>query len=90
MPSALVEQTTSVVDPLTVTVEEMATIAKAEEDVLVLDEPGVIKDVVLANTVYTIPEVSEEHTPTLEFDETIKYDSDTDSDVSIEPLYGTR
>ena len=47
--------------------------------------PGVIGDFDLANTVYTIPEVSEEHTPTLEFDEAMKCDTDTDSDVSIEP-----
>ena len=70
-PTLVVEQTTSVVDPLTATVEEMATLAKAEEEVLVLEELGVITDVDLANTVCTIPEVSEEHTPTLEFDESM-------------------
>ena len=84
-PTLLVEQTTSVVDPLAVTVEEMATIAKAEEEVLVLEEPAVIKDIDLANTVSVIPEVSEEHTPTLEFDEAMKCDTDTYSYVSIEP-----
>ena len=80
----VVDQTTEVVDPLTVTVEEMATMAKTEEQALVIEEPGVITDVDIANTVYTIPEVSEEQTPTMEFD-FAKGDSDTDSDVSIEP-----
>ena len=62
----------------------MEIMAYAEEEALVIEEICVIRDVVLANTVYTIPEVSEEHTPTLEVD-SVKTDSDTDSDVSIEP-----
>ena len=83
-PILVVDQTTEVVDPLTVTVEEAEIIAKAREEPLVIEEIGVIRDVDLANTIYTIPEVSEEHTPTLEFD-SVKSDSGTDSDVSIEP-----
>ena len=35
---------------------------------MVIEDIGVIRDVDLANTIYTIPEVSEEHTPTMEFD----------------------
>ena len=63
MPSILVvDQTTEVVDPLTVTVDEAATMAKSEEEALVIEALGVIIDVDLANTVYTILEVSEEHT----------------------------
>ena len=79
------DQTTSVVDPLIAKVEEMAIIAKAEEEVVVLEEPGVIKDIDLASTVYTIPDVGDEPTLTLELDEAMKCDTDTDSDVSIEP-----
>jgi len=61
----------------------MVTIAKAEEEAVILDEPGIVTNVDLANTVYTIPEGGEEETPTMEQDEALK--SDTDSDVSIEP-----
>ena len=46
MPSIIVvDQTTEVADPLTVTVAEVATMAKAEEEALVIEEPGVIKDI---------------------------------------------
>ena len=79
-----VDQTTEVVDPLTVTMEEAEIIAKSEEEAVVIEDIGVVRDVDLANTLYTIPEVSEEHTPTMEFD-SVKSDSGTDSDVSIEP-----
>ena len=46
MPSLLVvDQTTEVVDPLAVTVEEVETMAKYEEEALVIEELGVIQDV---------------------------------------------
>ena len=51
---------------------------------MVIEDIGIIRDVGLANMIYTIPEVSEEHTPTLEVD-SVKTDSEVDSDVSIEP-----
>jgi hypothetical protein len=79
-----VDQTTEVVDPLSVTMEEAEIIAKTEEEAVVIEDIGIIRDVDLANTIYTIPEASEEHTPTLEVD-SVKSDSGTDSDVSIEP-----
>ena len=46
--------------------EQAESIAKMEEEADVIEDIGLIRDVNLANTVYTIPEVSEEHTPTLE------------------------
>ena len=58
---------------------------KAEEEAAVLEEPGVIRDIDIANIVYTIPDVGDEPTSALELDEAMKYDTDTDSDVSIEP-----
>ena len=79
-----VDQTTEVVDPLSVTMEEAEIIAKTEEEAMVIEDIGIIRDVGLANTIYTIPEVSEEHTPTLEVD-SVKTDSEAGSDVSIEP-----
>ena len=79
-----VDQTTEVVDPLSVTMEEAEIIAKTEEEAVVIEDIGIIRDVDLANTIYTIPEVSEEHTPTMEFD-SVKSDAGADSDVSIEP-----
>ena len=78
------DQTTEVVDPLSVTTEEAEIIAKTEEEAMVIEDIGIIRDVELANAIYTIPEVSEEHTPTLEVD-SVKTDSEADSDVSIEP-----
>ena len=57
-----VDQTTEVVDPLSVTMEQAESIAKMEEEADVREYIGLIRDVNLANTVYTIPEVSEEHT----------------------------
>jgi hypothetical protein len=36
----IVEQTTQAVDPPTVTVEDMITIAKAGEEAVILEEPG--------------------------------------------------
>ena len=48
------EKTTQVVDPPAVTVEEMVTIAPAEEEVAILEEPGVVNDTDLANIVYTV------------------------------------
>ena len=51
---------------------------------MVIKDIDIIRDVDLANTIYTIPEASEEHTLTLEVD-SVKSDSGTDSDVSIEP-----
>jgi hypothetical protein len=79
-----VDQTTEVVDPLSVTMEQAESIAKLEEEADVIEYIGLIRDVNLASTVYTIPEVSGEHTPTLEVD-SVKTDSEADSDVSIEP-----
>ena len=38
----IVEQTTQVADPPAVTVEEMVTIAKAEEEAAILEEPGIV------------------------------------------------
>ena len=60
-----VSPTVECIDPLSVTMEEAEVIAKTEEAV-VIEDIGIIRDVDLANTIYTIPEVSEEHTPTLE------------------------
>ena len=60
------EQTTQVVGPPAAAVEEMVTVAKAEEEVAILEEPGVVNDIDLANIVYTVPEVGEEQTPTME------------------------
>ena len=79
-----VDQTTEVVDPLSVTMEQAESIAMMEEETDVIEDIGLVRDVNLANTVYTIPEVSEEHTPTLEVD-SVKTDSEADCDVSIEP-----
>ena len=79
-----VDQTIEVVDPLSVTMEEAEIIAKTGEEAVVIEYVGFTRDVNLASTIYTIPEVSEEHTPTLEVD-SVKTDSEADSDVSIEP-----
>ena len=85
MPGFIVmSPTVECIDPLYVTMEEAEVIAKTEEASVVIEDMGLIRDVNLANTVYTIPEVSEEHTPTLEVD-SLKTDSEADSDVSIEP-----
>ena len=62
------DQTTEVVDPLSVTMEQAESIAKMDEEADVIEYIGLIRDVNLANTVYTIPEVSVEYTPTLEAD----------------------
>ena len=78
------DQTTEVVDPHSVTVEQAVSMAKMEEEADVIEDIGLIRDVNLANTVYTIPEVSLEYTPTLEAD-SVRTDSEADSDVSIEP-----
>ena len=51
---------------------------------MVIEDIGIIRDVGLASTIYRIPEVSEEHTPTPEVD-SVNTDSEADSDVSIEP-----
>jgi hypothetical protein len=61
-----VDQTTEVLDPLSITTEEAEAIAKTEEEAVVIEDIGVIRDVDLANTIYTIPEVSE--APTMEFE----------------------
>ena len=50
-----VVQTIQVVDPPAVTVEEMVTLAKAEEEVPIFEEPGVVANIELANIVYAIP-----------------------------------
>ena len=71
----IVEQTTQVVDPPAVTIEEMVTIAKAEEEVAILEEPGIVNDIDLATIVYTVPEVGEEPTPTMEIHEAVKSDT---------------
>ena len=56
-----VDQTTEVVDPLFVTMEEEAEIiAETEEEAVVIEDIGIIGDVDFANANYTIPEVSEE------------------------------
>ena len=54
-----VDQTTEVVDPISVTMEEAEIIAKTEEEAVVIEDIGIIRDADLANTIYTIPEVSE-------------------------------
>ena len=41
---------------------------RKQEEAVVIEDIGIIRDADLANTIYTIPEVSEEHTPTLEVD----------------------
>ena len=64
--------------------EEAEIIAKTEVEAVAIEDIGIIRDVDLANTIYTIPEVSEEHTPTLEAG-SVKTGSEADSDVSIEP-----
>ena len=64
--------------------EQAEILAKEEEETVVIEDIGIVRDVDLANTVYTIPEVSIEYTPTLEADST-RADSEADSDVSIEP-----
>jgi len=66
-----VEQTTQVVDPPAVAVEEMVTLAKAEEEVAILEEPEGVTNIDFANIVYTIPEGGEEETPTMEQDEAV-------------------
>jgi hypothetical protein len=81
--AAIVEQTTQVADPPAVTVEEMVTIAKAEAEAVILEEPGIVTNIDLANTIYTVPQGGEEETPTMEQDEAVR--SDTDSAMSIEP-----
>ena len=48
-----------VVGPPVVTVEEMVTLAKAEEEVAILEEPGIVNNIDLAHIVYTIPECGE-------------------------------
>jgi hypothetical protein len=58
--------------------------AKVEEEADVIEDIGLVRDINLANTVYLIPEVSLEYTPTMEA-ESDKTDSEADSDVSIEP-----
>jgi len=63
-----VSPTVECIDPLYVTMEEAEVIAKTEEEAVVIEDIGFIRDVNLANTVYTIPEVSEEHISTLEVD----------------------
>ena len=83
------DQTTEVVDPYSVTVDQAVSMAKMEEEADVIEDIGLIRDVNLANTVYTIPEVSLEYTPTLEAD-SVKTDSEVDSDVSIEPYMAQR
>ena len=52
------DQTTQVAGPLAATAEEMVTLAKAEEETAIIEEPGIVADVDLANVVYTIPEVA--------------------------------
>jgi hypothetical protein len=78
------DQTTEVVDPQSVTIDQAVSMAKLEEEADVIEDIGLIRDINLANTVYTIPEVSLEYTPTMEA-ESDKTDSEADSDVSIEP-----
>ena len=56
------DQTTEVVDPQSVTVDQAVSMAKMEEEADVIEDIGLIRDVNLANTVYTIPEVSLEYT----------------------------
>ena len=53
-----------------------------EEELLTAVEPGIVGDVDIANMIYTIPEGSETATPTMEEDEAMK--SEGDSDVCIE------
>ena len=43
-----VDQTTEVVDPLSVTMEEAGTIAKTEEEAVVIEDMGFVRDVNLA------------------------------------------
>jgi hypothetical protein len=60
------DQTAEVVDPQSFTVEQAVSMAKMEEEADVIEDIGLVRDINLANTVYTIPEVSLEYTPTME------------------------
>jgi hypothetical protein len=59
------DQTTEVVDPHSVTVDQAVSMAKMEEEADVIEDIGLVRDINLANTVYTIPEVSLEYTATM-------------------------
>ena len=76
-------QATQVAAATTATAQYLIRVAKEEEYIAVVLEPGVVADVDLASIIYSIPEAGEIETPTIEQDENLK--EDTGSDVSIEP-----
>ena len=75
-------QATHVAAASTESAEDLTQIAMQEEAITMV-ELGVVVDVDIAHVIYFIPEEGEVETPTVEYDEAMQDESD--SDVNIEP-----